>query len=102
METFKLRILVQHVEGADIAILYTRDAFNELKIEKESIDNSCFISVGQVLTIYENRYIVDHFSFKMYENLIEVGNKQYGMPSMSRIGEKADYNCQLGVFVKKI
>jgi len=45
METLQARILIQHKQGATIAYLYNREAFDLLEIEKQTYDNSQFIEI---------------------------------------------------------
>jgi hypothetical protein len=55
METLKARILIQHVAGETMYYFYSREAFDLLKIEKDSYDNFQLVEIGQVLEINEKK-----------------------------------------------
>jgi hypothetical protein len=100
METLKLRILIQHVKGADIAYLYNREAFDLLKIEKHTYDNSQFVEIGTKIEYGERKYVVESINLKMFPETYEM-NHGYGVNLYSPT-EQANYNCQLGVFVNDL
>ena len=100
METLQARILIQHKQGATIAYLYNREAFDLLEIEKQTYDNSQFIEIGQILKIEGKKYRVESINFKMEEKLYEMNN-QYGINIYSPT-DPSDFNCQIGVFVNQL
>lgn len=97
MDTLKTRILIKHKDGATIAYLYNREAFDLLKIPKQEYDNSQFIEIGQEIEYEEIRYRVDSINFKFEEKTFEM-NHGYGI-NMYSPTEQADFNCQISVFV---
>lgn len=100
METLKLRILIKQVEGAEIAYLYSREAFDLLKIEKQTYDDSQFVEVGTKIEYEGRKLVVDSVNLKMYTETHEMDHG-YGINLYSPT-EQADYNCQLHVFVKDL
>lgn len=100
MEKLVLRILIRHIEGAEIAYLYNRESFDLLNIDRQRYDGSQFIEAGQELQYRDSRYIIDSVNFKMYSELQEM-DPRYGINIYSP-SEPTDFNCQLGVFVRNI
>lgn len=92
-----MRILIQHVQGADIAYLYNREAFDLLKIDKHEYDNSQFVETGTKIQYGERKYEVKSINLKMFPETYEVDHGK-GINLYSPT-DRADYNCQLGVFV---
>lgn len=100
METLKMRILIQHVQGADIAYLYNRAAFDLLMIDKHEYDNSQFVEVGTKIEYDGRKFEVKSENLKLYpENYEKNHGKGINLYSPT---EHADYNCQLGVFVDNL
>lgn len=97
MENLKTRILIKHVEGATIAYLYNREAFDLLNIKKDKYDNSQFIEVGNPIVYNNSKYIVKEINFKMEHELRDMG-QGYGI-SINSPTEQSDFNCQIGIFV---
>lgn len=100
MESLQLRILIQHVQGANIAYLYNRESFELLKIKKHTSDNSQFVEIGQIIEYNGYKYVVDHINFKLEEKLHKM-NHGYGINLYSPT-DPSDFNCQIGVFVNSI
>lgn len=100
MEALLIRILIQEIDGDIIAYLYNREAFDLLKIEKQTYDNSQFVEVGQIIVYNGKKYKVDHFNIKMEEKLFDV-NPNIGM-NMYSPNDPSDFNCQIGVFVNSV
>lgn len=98
MEPFLARILIQHAEGATIAYLYNREAFDLLKVKKHEYDNSQFIEIGQELVIEDNIYVVESINIKLEEKTFDM-NHGYGF-NMYSPTDPSDFNMQIGVFVK--
>lgn len=100
MEALQVRILIKHVQGATIAYLYNREAFDLLKIEKDAFANDQFVEIGQILEFEGSKYIVDHFNFKMEEELHDMDHG-YGI-NMYSPTKPSNFNCQIGIFVNNI
>ena len=100
MESFQVRILISHVQGATIAYLYNRESFELLKIDKSKFDKSQFIEIGQKIEYNETQYEVKNINFKLEETLFEMDNN-YGI-NMYSPTDPSDFNCQIGVFVDTI
>jgi hypothetical protein len=97
MESLKTRILIQHVEGATIAYLSNREAFDLLNIKKDKEDGSQFIEVGNKIVYNKLKYIVKEINFKM-ENELRDMDHGYGI-SIDSPNKHSNYNCQVGIFV---
>ncbi len=98
MEQLQARILIMHVEGAEIAYLYNREGFNLLNIKREEWDKSQFIQAGTSLEYNGEKYIVDSVNFKMEPNLYgEFNDTGINLHSPT---DSMPHNCQIGVFVK--
>lgn len=100
METLKPRILLRNMEGATIAYLYTPEAFNLLKIEMQDYDHSKFIEVEDHIEFEEQEYIVKKINIKFFNKTIEI-EPRFGVNLYSAT-ERADYNCQIGIFLQSI
>jgi len=100
METLKARILIQHVAGDTMNFIYNREAFDLLKVDRHSSENSQFVEIGQVLEINEKKYKVTNINFKLLELLHEMGDG-YGINILSST-TPSDYNCQIGIFVDDV
>ncbi|GEP52742.1 hypothetical protein FNO01nite_34140 [Flavobacterium noncentrifugens] len=98
MEQLQTRILIKHIEGAEIAYLYNRESFDLLNIKREDWDKSQFMQAGTTLEYNGTKYIVESVNFKMepelYEAFNDVGINMYS-PT-----DSMPHNCQIGVFVK--
>ncbi|MBL4653649.1 MAG: hypothetical protein JKY53_12425 [Flavobacteriales bacterium] len=100
MEPLKLRLLISYVEGATIAYLYNREAFELLGIEKDTFDGSQFVEIGKEIEYDGTKYTVENINFKMYKELYEVDNT-VGINIHSPT-DLMDYSCQIGIFVSEI
>ena len=100
METFKMRISIRHIEGAEIAYLYNREAFDMMNITKENFDNSQFIQIGTTISYNEEEYEVKEIKLRMFPETYEM-NHSYGVNLYSPT-EQADFNCEVLVFVDNV
>ncbi len=97
MEPFLSRILIQHVQGAEIAYLYNRESFELLKIEKqEQFDNSQLIEIGQIIEYDERKFEVKSINFNMERKLFKMNSTGFNLYAPT---EPSDYNCQIGILV---
>ncbi len=92
--------MIKHLEGAEIAYLYNREAFDLLKIDKHEYDNSQFVAVGTKIEYDERKYEVKSIILKLFPETYEM-NHGKGINLFSPT-EQADFNCQLGVFVDSL
>lgn len=97
MEPLQARILIAYIQGAPIAYLYFREAFDLLNIEKHTYDGGQFIEVGKTFEYDGKKYVVKSVNFKMFKDLY-ANNNEYGM-NLHSPTDLGDYNCQIGVFV---
>lgn len=97
MEPLLSRILIQHVQGADLAYLYNREAFDLLNIKRHQYDNSQFIEVGDEITYNNEKYVVKSINVKMFDQTIDM-NHPYGVNIYSPT-DPSNYNLQIGIFV---
>lgn len=100
MEQLHLRILINHVQGAEIAYFYNRESFNLLNIIKQEYDQSQFVEIGDIIKINGEDYIVKNLNFKMENQLFNL-NPEYGV-NMYSPTDPTQYNCQVGIFVDNI
>ena len=98
MEQLQARILIKHVEGAEIAYLYNREAFDLLNIKLEDWDKSQFIEAGTSLEYDGKKYIVESVNFKMEPELYGTFNES-GV-NMYSPTDSMPHNCQIRVLVK--
>lgn len=98
MEQLQARILIKHVEGAEIAYLYNREAFDLLNIKLEDWDKSQFIEAGTLLEYDGKKYIVESVNFKMEPQLYGTFNES-GV-NMYSPTDSMPQNCQIRVLVK--
>ena len=96
MEQLQARIKIRHVEGAEIAYLYHREAFDLLGITPNE-EGSKFIEVGHKFMLDGVEYEVKKINFKMESQMHDMGHG-YGINLYSPT-DPADFNCQIGVFV---
>lgn len=100
MEKLQTRILLKHVQGAEIAYFYNRESFDLLNIKRNSYDESQFIEIGDVFEYDGKKYEVKELNFKMEKQLYIMDNK-YGINVYSPT-DSSDFNCQIAVFVDNI
>lgn len=96
-EQLQLRILINHINGAEIAYFYNRESFDLLNIEKIKYEEIQFIALGSTFKYDGIKYIVKNINFKMEKQLYRMSSNQ-GINAYSPT-DPTDFNCQLGVFV---
>lgn len=97
MDNFQTRIAINHVEGAAIALLYHREAFDLLSIQPNREDNSKFLEIGNEFEYEGTRYKIIRINFTLFNMVHKMRNK-YGVNELSPT-DPTDVNCQIGVFV---
>lgn len=100
MEKLITRILIAYTEGAEIAYIYNREAFDLLNIEKQTWDKSQFLEKGNIFTYDGKKYKIKEINYKLYKEMSEVDNS-VGI-NMYSPTDLSDYNCQIGVFVEDV
>lgn len=103
LEPFALRILIQHVEGATIAYLHSREGFELLGRPKNN-DGYQFLEIGDEFTYDNNQYIVRNINFVMRPDYYKSDGELYGINMYSPDAQNQDYDlsCQMGVFVERV
>lgn len=100
MEKLISRILIKHVEGATIAYLYNREAFDLLGIEVDEYDNSKFLEMGKEFEYEGTRFKIENINFKLTEGM---NNMTHGDGiNLYSPSDPSDFNGQIGVFVSTV
>lgn len=95
MEELCPKILIKHIRGADIASIYSREAFDLLGLEKESYDHSQFIEVDTEFEYMGNRFRVEEINFKFYKK----NTDKQTLLEISENAQRIAVNCQICLFV---
>lgn len=103
LEPFALRILIQHVQGATIAYLHSREAFDLLGRPKNN-DGYQFLEIGDEFTYDDTRYRIKNINFVMQPFYYKPDGERYGVNLYAPDGDEQDFDvsCQMGVFVENI
>jgi hypothetical protein len=98
-ETLQTRILIRFKTGKEIMYIYNKEVLDQLGIEREPYDNSLFISIGNIITVDEEKYKVVDINFRLEPQLYTPDN--LGISMYSEGGQSA-FNSQVGVFVERV
>jgi hypothetical protein len=104
-ERFFARILFKYIsqgerDGREIAYIYNRQSLDELKIEKQTYDNSQFISIGDTIELEGYKCKVKDINFKLEPKICDMSGG-YGINMLSPT-YPTDFNCQIGIFIERL
>lgn len=85
------------MRGATVAYFYNREALDLLRIDKQTVDESQFIEIGDTLEFEGEKFVVKRINFKLEKELYKMDN-ELGIDLYS-VNGASDFNCQIGVFV---